>query len=544
MMHPEIIGGKYRIIEPIGKGGMAQVYRGVHTGTGHNVAVKVMLGAVATEEESLNVKRELVQRFEREAKLAGSVETQHIVRVYDTGLDEATKAPFIVMELLTGEDVSALIKRIGPLHPDLALRIVTQACMGLTRAHGAGVVHRDIKPGNIYLARSEFGDYVVKLVDFGIAKGEKLDSTDSKTLTQTGAMLGSPHYMSPEQAIGDKKLDLRADIWSLGVVLFKCLTGRTPYDVHDTVGAIIVGIVSTDPPSVQDYAPWVSPEIAHVINRALQRDRNLRYQTADEMLAELRPLLHYGLQIDGSMLVGVTEEQRQMIQQRAPVGLLDKSSTSLRDLNASIPSAGALAAAGPSSSRLVTGEPETRLEYTRSGDHTKPRSRVGLLAVLAVLLGLAVIGGVLALIAIGGGRGKTVAAAVPNAPASAPMPVEPPPPSLDPTPTQAAAAAPKTTTVSVTVTPANAKVDVDGTAAEVKNGTVSIAGELGSVHEVRLRASGRETKTEIIVTEQGARPSSIALGPAQAAAVGARPGGGRPTGTATAPAGNFDRKFE
>ena len=165
-----LIGGKYRVVQLLGKGGMATVHLAVNVATGRKVAVKLM--AVRAEDaEDPELRAQLVARFQREAKLAGTVETRHIVRVYDAGLDDATGAPYMVMELLEGEDLNARIRREGPLRPQLALRIVAQACLGLMKAHEAGVIHRDIKPSNVFLSRDEFGMVVVKILDFGIAKG-------------------------------------------------------------------------------------------------------------------------------------------------------------------------------------------------------------------------------------------------------------------------------------------------------------------------------------------------------------------------------------
>src|SRR5262249_24458096 len=154
----------------------------------------------------------------------------------DAGTDAETCLPFLVMEYLEGEDVQHLIKRLGPLSPDLALRIVAQACLGLDRAHEARIIHRDIKPANFFLAKAGFDTHpaqrVVKLLDFGIAKiapDPSYDSGETAGLTRTGSMLGSPLYMSPEQARGHKDIDRRADVWSMGVVLYQALTGRTPH---------------------------------------------------------------------------------------------------------------------------------------------------------------------------------------------------------------------------------------------------------------------------------------------------------------------------
>ena len=190
----------------------------------------------------------LVSRFQREARAAGAIDTKHITQVLDTGIDRDSELPFMVMEFLSGQDLQQFLKKSGPIAPDLALRIVAQSCLGLQKAHEAGVVHRDIKPANLFLARSD-GEVIVKILDFGIAKVQmdQAQETESAGLTRTGNMLGSPLSMSPEQARGSKNIDHRADLWSLGAALYQALSGRTPYQHITALGELIIAICS-DPP--------------------------------------------------------------------------------------------------------------------------------------------------------------------------------------------------------------------------------------------------------------------------------------------------------
>ena len=302
----DIIEGKYRIIRLIGRGGMGAVYEGKHTGTGRRVAIKVI------HPQGPGGGDVLVQRFQREAKAAGAIESQYIAQIFDTGVDSNSDSPFLVMEFLTGEDAQQIYRRLGTLSVDLALRIIAQSCIGLARAHEAKVVHRDIKPANIFLSDREDGEIICKILDFGVAKFtvDQDMATEQMTegggLTQTGALLGSPLYMSPEQARGRRDIDLRADIWSLGVTLYKLLTGRTPPEKNGTpsgVGEVIMSICMTPPSSVRDMAPWVPPEVDAILMRALQLDPKDRYQSANEFLDDIRPLLPNGLSITKSMLV-------------------------------------------------------------------------------------------------------------------------------------------------------------------------------------------------------------------------------------------------
>ncbi len=281
---PRVIGGKYEIVKQLGVGGMGVVYEAVHTGTGRRVAVKEILGDELRERENV------IERFHREARATGAIETQHIAAVLDSGTDDSTSHPFLVMELLRGEDLQQLLARTGALAEDVALRIAAQACAGLACAHEAGVVHRDIKPANIFLAQRDDGDVVVKILDFGIARvKEQLAATENRALTTTGVLLGSPLYMSPEQVLRPKDIDHRTDLWSLGVVLYEVLTGKTPYgDALETVGALFVSICGKPAPSVRDAMPSIREEAAAIVKRALAIDVASRFASADEMLAELK----------------------------------------------------------------------------------------------------------------------------------------------------------------------------------------------------------------------------------------------------------------
>src|SRR6185436_3877941 len=191
------IDGRYRIDRLLGSGGMGAVYEAENLGTGRRVAVKMLLrGEIAHDPMMLG-------RFQREARAAGAIDTQHITQVFDTGIDPAGDVPYLVMEYLDGEDIQRLLRRLGPIHPDLALRVVAQACLGLQKAHDANIIHRDIKPANLFLARRDAGERVVKILDFGIAKRtDQADNLEDAGLTGTGTVLGSPLYMSPEQAQG------------------------------------------------------------------------------------------------------------------------------------------------------------------------------------------------------------------------------------------------------------------------------------------------------------------------------------------------------
>jgi len=295
---PRVIGGKYEIVKQLGVGGMGVVYEALHAGTGRRVAVKEILGDELRERENV------IERFQREARATGAIETQHIAAVLDSGTDEATNNPFLVMELLRGEDLQHVLAKSGPLAEDVALRIAAQACAGLIRAHEAGVVHRDIKPANIFLARRDGGEVVVKILDFGIARvKEQLAASENRALTTTGVLLGSPLYMSPEQVLRPKDIDHRTDLWSLGIVLYEALVGKTPYgDALETVGALFVSICGKPAPSVRDSVPSISEATAAIVKKALAIDVASRYATAEEMLADLKRAAGDVVSLDASTL--------------------------------------------------------------------------------------------------------------------------------------------------------------------------------------------------------------------------------------------------
>lgn len=285
-MEGTIVDGRYRIARSIGTGGMAEVYEAEHTDLRRRVALKLVNQKKASAADKLDV---WLARFQREARAVAKADTPHVAQVFDAGVDVERGVPYMAMELLTGEDLRALLRRLGTLDPDAAFRIAVQACRGLKQAHEAGVIHRDIKPGNLFLHRHAEGKVVVKVLDFGVAKlvAEPLVDPDSAELTQTGSMLGTPQYMSPEQVLTSKRVDFRTDLWSLGVVLYKMLGGTTPFSRAQTVGQAVLAICTEPFDAVERRAPWLSSVQAEVVARALRRDPESRFSSADEMLNAL-----------------------------------------------------------------------------------------------------------------------------------------------------------------------------------------------------------------------------------------------------------------
>jgi hypothetical protein len=289
-----VIAGKYEIVRELGRGGMGVVYEALALSTGRRVAVK---------EIAIGNDKRLVERFEREARATGAIESAHVPSVIDAGSDPKTSHPFLVMELLNGIDFQGYLDEYGPLGEDVALRVVAQATMGLVRAHAAGVVHRDIKPANLFMARRE-GELVVQVLDFGVARiKEEIAAKQNPTLTITGVMLGTPLYMSPEQVVsGAKVLDHRTDLWSLAVVLYEALAGETPHADCETLGGLMVAICGKQAKPLRQLAPKVSAEVEAIVMRALDLDPDKRYPTAEAFLAALEQQLPFGTKLENSLL--------------------------------------------------------------------------------------------------------------------------------------------------------------------------------------------------------------------------------------------------
>lgn len=272
------VSDRYRITALIGTGGMGAVYEAEHIGIGKKVAVKFISRENARENT-------VASRFAREARAASAVDSEHIVSVFDAGTHDGR--PFIVMELLRGEDFGQRLRRLGKIEPDDAVHVIAQVLRGLADAHDAGIIHRDLKPDNVFLIDKRGDNSFVKVVDFGVSKIERPDGgTAPLALTKQGTVVGTPYYMSPEQAQAAADLDARADLFSVGAMLFESLAGRPPH-VGNTYEAVIVSICMNDAPDLKTLVPEVSAPLARFVARALQRDRKARFSSARQMLVAL-----------------------------------------------------------------------------------------------------------------------------------------------------------------------------------------------------------------------------------------------------------------
>jgi len=281
-----VLAGRYEVLRRIGEGGMGAVYEAKHALIGKRVAVKVLL-------EKFHAKSDFVARLLQEARLASAIGHENIVDVTDFGMTDDGRS-FVVMEFLDGESLAELERREAPLPIERSLRIARQVASALGAAHAKGIFHRDVKPENVYLIRRGETDFV-KVVDFGISKVVKPggdDGGEAYRLTHTGLLLGTPLYMSPEQARGDEDLDHRVDIWALGVLLYECLTGEVPFRANNYL-QIISQVLTHTPASPSELRPelGIPDAVDAVVMRAMEKDRARRYQTMAELEHDLERLL-------------------------------------------------------------------------------------------------------------------------------------------------------------------------------------------------------------------------------------------------------------
>ncbi|MBW2465382.1 MAG: PhnD/SsuA/transferrin family substrate-binding protein, partial [Deltaproteobacteria bacterium] len=271
------LGGKYQLGRMLGEGGMGSVYEAEHVGLAKRVAIKLLSENYAEDEI-------FVKRFRREARAMAAVTHDNVVQVMDTGEDE-DGIPFIVMELLEGEPLASVIRRERVLTPSAATDIAAQVLAGLAAAHKKGIIHRDLKPANVFLTQTEDGHQRTKVLDFGISKFSS-DLTNVN-MTAEGAVIGTPAYMSPEQVKGRSDVDQRADLYAVGVMLYRMLTGRLPFAAKKP-RQIYDKILKGDPKPIQTLQPTVPDALVAVVMKAMSLRRSERYATAEEFFEDLR----------------------------------------------------------------------------------------------------------------------------------------------------------------------------------------------------------------------------------------------------------------
>jgi serine/threonine protein kinase len=275
------LAGKYHVERILGAGGMGVVVAARHVQLDVPVALKFMIETALADQG-------LVMRFQREARATARLRSEHVVRVSDVGtLDSG--APYMVMEYLEGEDLAALLGRLGRPPIANAVEYLQQACEALDEAHRAGLVHRDVKPANLFLTRRPNGTPCIKVLDFGISKGVQMASeAGSLHATDTQAVFGSPLYMAPEQMRSARDVDARADIWSLGATLYELLTGRAPF-VAESLINLMFSVANDSPPPLRAMRPEIPSELEKVVLRCLEKDREKRYPDVRAVASAMAP---------------------------------------------------------------------------------------------------------------------------------------------------------------------------------------------------------------------------------------------------------------
>ena len=276
----DVLNGKYRVDRVLGAGGMGVVVAATHLQLDEKVAIKFLLPEAAKQ-------KDVVERFDREAKAAVKIKSEHVARVSDVGkLDNG--APYMVMEFLNGKDLAQMVEDHGALQIPAAVEYVLQACEALAEAHALGIVHRDLKPANLFLSHRADGSPCIKVLDFGISK--MVNSLSNPGMTKTTAVMGSPLYMSPEQMKSSKDVDHRTDIWSLGAILYELLSGNPPF-IADTMPQLCLMILQEPLPPLAHVRRDVPPQLEAVIQRCQAKDPNHRFQNVAELAAALTPFV-------------------------------------------------------------------------------------------------------------------------------------------------------------------------------------------------------------------------------------------------------------
>jgi eukaryotic-like serine/threonine-protein kinase len=279
----QILAGKFRVERVLGVGGMGVVVAARHIELDSRVALKFLLPALLSNQEA-------VSRFAREARAAVRIQNEHVARVSDVGT-LGNGAPYMVMEFLEGRDLSKWLEQQGPLSAEQAVDFVLQASVAVADAHSLGIIHRDLKPANLFCVRRSDGQFVIKVLDFGISKltdAGRGSEPPRASVTQTAALMGSPLYMSPEQMRSAKDVDARTDIWALGIILFQLLAGRAPF-FGETVTEVAVQVGSDPPPPLGGFRSDVPQGLEAVIFRCLEKDRRNRYANVAELALALLP---------------------------------------------------------------------------------------------------------------------------------------------------------------------------------------------------------------------------------------------------------------
>ncbi len=389
----EVLRNKYRVERVLGSGGMGTVVLATHLKMMQLVAIKLLLPETRDMPD-------VVLRFAREARAASRLKSAHAVRILDVDESESGE-PFIVMEFLEGTDLHQHVEKAGPLPIQTAVTYVLQACEGLAEAHAAGIIHRDLKPANLFLTTGADGAPLVKILDFGISKAIEGEGTGEHLITAPASVMGSPSYMSPEQIKNAASVDVRTDIWSLGVVLHQLLTGALPFRATNI--ASLAARITVDPPEpVRTLRADTPPDLERVILRCMEKDPAARFADVTELARALGPFAPAGSV--AALRVARTAETRRAVEAPAPSpasigrggGGAVNPGQETQDLDgASHPSAAGLATASIHGSGTPALEKLLSTEYASTVGHSAPppaikKSRRAISGLVVVALGLSI----------------------------------------------------------------------------------------------------------------------------------------------------------
>ncbi|MBW2454835.1 MAG: serine/threonine protein kinase [Deltaproteobacteria bacterium] len=502
--HPcpgQVVVDRYRIGELLGQGGMGAVFAAHDLERDEPVALKIILPGEAENRDS-------AKRFTREARAVRAIRSVHVAQVLDVGELE-NGIPFMVLELLVGEPFDQIIRERAPLPVEQAVDYVLQACEGIAQAHARGVIHRDLKPSNLFLTESPKGEPLVKVLDFGIAKATSpLDpDTDAISLTDSSSTLGSPQYMSPEQLRCSKSVGVGTDIWSLGLILFKLLTGKPAFEA-DSVGAHFTMIVAEPPTRLRELQPDASVALETIIFCCLEKREEDRYQDVGQLAEALEEEAPAGAAARVARIRTILDSAG--ASSPSFPGL--SSSSSAAELVATMPRAERLAE--QLGDRLSKDDTmgTTRAWDASLGSAPGPRGKSSwMMAALAVLAAVGLGVGAYGWLQKGEGTfGTEPAAPSAAAPTSAP--------SASPAGESSATAA-TSVRIRLTLDPPDAQVRLDGTPTR-ENPILLPRGE--GTHEIVVSAPGRVSSThEVRATED--RHLRIDLPPAGSALAPAGP---------------------
>lgn len=485
--------GNVVLREPLGKGAMGTVWLAKNEALGSEVAVKVLHAARALDDDART-------RFEREAKGLAQLDSPHVVRVFDYGITDDGE-PYIVMERLVGRDLKSYIQQMGPLPRELTLTIMRQLCRALRYAHERGVLHRDIKPANVFLVEAD-GEPFVKVLDFGIAKYHAADMD----LTETGQLMGTPYYMSPEQFMSPRDIDHRSDLWSAAVVAYACMVGKLPF-LGDAVGAITIAAYTGDYKPPSEVRPTLPTSIDDWTKTAFAAEPSGRFPDADTLFRSLEA--SYPRE-------AVTEAEPASAEELVPT---EQDEATQEKTNDDAPTVAREASA-------LANQEHTLLEATAPMTARKPEAPPTKRWVGPAIAAVVVISGV-GLWMASRSEEAPASASTASADVSASLPESSAPEEAP----EASAASDRGEAViaRLGVAPPNAVVRVNGSLRPVAGGEVELEGLPGDSFVVELSLDGRSMQHTVVMKRDGeTSPASIEL------AAPARPGP-RPVPKTTAP---------